>query len=104
LSKVDSIISELEQQRQAIDRAIEALREIGAGREPAKRRGRPPGKKTRGGKRNMSPEGRARIAEAARKRWAELRASRAGATKKTPRKKATAKKREPKPAVEAAGA
>lgn len=42
--------------------------------EPAKRRGRPPGdgKKAR----NMTPEGRARIAAAARARWARFHAER----------------------------
>ena len=96
MNKVESIIAELERQRESILRAIEALSGASS---PVKRRGRPPGsgaakksgRKRRGGKRNMSPEGRARIAEAARRRWAQLRAERAAAAKKVSRKKTTKK-------------
>jgi hypothetical protein len=124
LSDVEGIISELEQQRAAIERALAALREIwgisdGSTTAPAKRRGRPPGRKfsaetrrrmseaqqrrhggkraeevapekatpatkQRGKKRNISPEGRARIADAARRMWA---------TRKRAGKKLAAKKR-----------
>ena len=65
LGHLESVIAQLEQQGAVIDRALEALRRIG-GAGPVKRRGRPPGKKTGG----MSAEGRARIGEAQRKRWA----------------------------------
>jgi hypothetical protein len=41
------------------------------------RRGRPPGK----GRRRMSPEARARIAAAARARWARYRSDKKGAAK-----------------------
>jgi hypothetical protein len=104
LDKVESIISELLQQREAIDRAIGALRDIGGVAAPAKKRGRPPGKKTRGGKRNMSEEGRARIADAARRRWAEMREARG---EKEPAKEAAkkgAKKVAKKKDVESAAA
>lgn len=77
---------ELEKNRTAIDRALAALREIqgGAAVPPVRRVGRPPksasapaapaaapaGKK----RRKLSAEGRARIAEAARARWARVNA------------------------------
>lgn len=43
------------------------------------RRGRPPG--TKGKRRKMSPEARARIAAAAKARWAKYRADKKGASK-----------------------
>ncbi len=43
---------------------------------PAKRRGRPPGSGKK--RRQMSPEGRARIAAAARARWARYHAQQSG--------------------------
>ena len=77
------IISQLERQRTAIDRAIAALQEVGeegfeqaqAGRAPvnqpsgagAAKKG--PAKKT-AGRRTLSAEARQRIAAAQRKRWA----------------------------------
>jgi hypothetical protein len=80
LNDVTRIISDLERQRTAIDRAISALREV-AGRglgntmspstpEPATG-GAPATKK----KRQLSPEGRQRIIDAAKKRWAAKRAA-----------------------------
>jgi hypothetical protein len=74
LKNIEAIVSDLEQQRAAIIRALDALRLVG--QQPApKRRGRPPGTKnppvTK--KRRLSPEGRARIIEATRKRWAAVR-------------------------------
>jgi hypothetical protein len=72
LTDFESIIASLEQQRAAIGRALEALREVrGAGAPAVKKRGRPPG--SRAGarkKRVLSAEGRARIIAAAKKRWA----------------------------------
>jgi hypothetical protein len=78
MKDVSTIISDLEQQRAAIDRAIAALREVG-GVAPAPRKvGRPvgsgkgvPKKKTR----RLSPEGRKRIIDALKKRWAEKKAA-----------------------------
>jgi hypothetical protein len=72
------IIAQLEKQREAIERALAALRGIESTGVPGKRRGRPPGKKKRW---HMSAEGRARIGEAPRRRWAEKRAAEAGAKK-----------------------
>ena len=73
-----SIINELQQRAAAIDRALEALRGVGGvnvAAAPAKRRGRPPGSKnkTPGTKRVLSPEGRRRIIEATKRRWAAVR-------------------------------
>ena len=70
-----SIINELQQRAAAIDRALEAVRGVGGvnvAAAPAKRRGRPPGSKnkTPGTKRVLSPEGRRRIIEATKRRWA----------------------------------
>lgn len=95
MNDVAKIIAELESKRASIDRAIAALREVavvGAAPAPAKRRGRPAKRK-----RNLSPEGRARIAAAARKRWAQKRAADA----KKSGAKGGAKKRGAKAAAEA---
>ena len=86
MKDVDSIISDLEQQRSAIERAIAALREIGGVAAPQPRKvGRPVGsgkavakKKTR----RLSPEGRKRIIEALKKRWAEKKAAEKSSAKK----------------------
>src|SRR6476469_3396890 len=78
LNGVEAIISKLEQQRDAIERALSALRQVDSTPTkavPTKKRGRPPGRRGR-----MSAEGRARIAEATRKRWADKRAADAAAT------------------------
>ena len=89
-----SIIASLEQQRTAIDRALEALRGLGGqiGTQPAtKRRGRPPGS---GRKRVLSPEGRQRIIEATKRRWAAVRnAEKQQAPKKRGGMSAAARKR-----------
>ncbi len=92
MNEIESVISQLEQQRDAIERALAALRDIAPA---AKKLGRPPGKKARGGKGHMSAEGRARIGEATRRRWAEKRAAEAAPGKKTgrPAKKASGGKR-----------
>ncbi len=93
MNDVSSIISQLEQQKAAIDRAIAALREVGP---TGPRPGRP--RKIQGAellkngrkRRRMTAEGRARIAEAAKKMWAAKRAS--GSVKKSATKKARGKK------------
>jgi hypothetical protein len=74
LSEIDAEINRLQQARSALT-AI-----AGSGTVAAAKRGRPKGsvnKKTTGGrrKRNLSPEGRKRIAEAMKRRWAERRAA-----------------------------
>jgi hypothetical protein len=71
---LNEVIEKLEQQRTAIDRALAALREVGgvsvsAAAAPVVRRGRA---KRKGG---MTPEGRKRLSEALKKRWAVKRAA-----------------------------
>ena len=79
MTDLQQIINELEQQKAAIDTALAALRGLtadapqrrGPGRPPGKRGpGRPPKKRS-----NISEEGRQRIAEALRKRWAAKKAA-----------------------------
>jgi hypothetical protein len=94
LNDVNRIISELEQQRAAIDRAIAALREIAAPESSIVDTQAPK-------KRRLSAAARKRIAEATRKRWALKRSvakksasNRPKATRKTakePRKVAIKK-------------
>ena len=86
---LSQIIAGLERQKASIERALEALREVGEGAS-APRRGRPRGsgaapaaKKSRRGR--ISPEGRRRLAEAMRRRWAVKRAA---STARKARKKA----------------
>jgi hypothetical protein len=69
-SDVSSLIIQLQQQRDAIDRALSALRDIGGNTTapvPAKKRGRPPGSK-------FSAEARRRMSEAQKRRYAEKKA------------------------------
>ncbi len=73
LSAIDAEINRLQQARQAVA-ALD-----GASPVPARRRGRPkstptaaaPSAEPRKRKRNLSPEGRKRIQEAMKRRWAE---------------------------------
>ena len=87
MNNVENVISQLETQRSAIDRAISALREV-AGKSPLAKvtalgsNGQPR-------KRHLSPEGRRRIIEATKRRWATKRANRMGTASKrtaTPRR------------------
>ncbi len=85
MNDLDGIISNLERQREAIDKALEALREV-SGTAPApatKRATKKRAAKKRGG---LTAEGRARLSENMRKRWAAKRSgsrSRKGAKRKT---------------------
>jgi hypothetical protein len=90
-------ISQLERQRATIDRAIAALREVESLTPAATVT---PGASRVGGKavkRRMSAEGRKRISEAAKKRWAEKRdaespaAKKGSVTKKMARRKSATK-------------
>jgi len=68
---IHRILAELKAERDRIDEAIAAIGNIGA---PQARRGRPPGTSTtRRRKHKLSPEGRRRISEMMKKRWAEYR-------------------------------
>ena len=89
MSQIANVISELEHQKDAIDRALSALRAIGTS-EPA------PGATNNSagvsrGKRRLSAEGRRNIIAAVKKRWAEKRAAQDGTASKkaAPTKKAT---------------
>jgi hypothetical protein len=74
--EIDKIVADLKKERDRLVRAITAL--VGVGAAPTgKRRGRKPGpkaaatkKKRRGG---ISAEGRKRLSEMMKKRWAERR-------------------------------
>lgn len=73
LAEIDSEIARLQQARRALT-GIAASGTVAA----APRRGRPKGstnKPKAKRKRNLSPEGRKRIAEAMKRRWAERRAA-----------------------------
>jgi hypothetical protein len=77
VNDVENVISKLEKQRSAIDRAISALREVtGSLATEPDAHGKPQRKK-----RHLSPEGRSRIIEATKKRWAAKRKAQAGAPK-----------------------
>ena len=87
MTDLQQIITDLEQQKAAIETALAALRGLstdvpqrrGPGRPPSKRGPeRPPKKRS-----NISEEGRQRIAEALRKRWAAKRAAAKKAAGKT---------------------
>jgi hypothetical protein len=82
MNAIDNIIAQLEEQKAAVERALEALRDFGqtGSITPAKATGKASARK--GG---MTPEGRRRLALAMKKRWA---AKRTGAQAK----KATTKK------------
>ena len=88
MREIGNIIKQLEQQRAAIERAIGALREVSQapGGAPAGVKGKAAPKKRR-----MSPEGRKRIGDAARRRWAALKAEKEageGTAKRRPGRKA----------------
>ena len=90
LSHIASTISELEHQKDAIDRALSALRAIGAS-------GVKPGATNNSagmspGKRRLSAEGRRNIIAALKKRWAVKRAADGNGASKT----SSAAKQKPK--------
>lgn len=67
MSSLAALIRDLEAQRDSIDSALRNLKGLTGAVGP--RGGR------RGGARNMSEEGRQRIADAQRKRWAKIKAA-----------------------------
>lgn len=88
MNDIGGIIASLEQQRAAIERALAALREVSGGAAPAAKRG--PGRPPKSGakpKRVLSPEGRARIIAATKRRWAAVRKAQGLAPKKQTAKK-----------------
>ena len=81
MNDVANVISQLETQRSAIDRALSALREIsGSSATGPDSHG---GTQNKRKKRHLSPEGRRRIIEATKRRWAAARMAQAGAAKRT---------------------
>ena len=81
MNNVENVISQLETQRSAIDRALSALREV-AGKSALATM---PGNDGQRRKRHLSPEGRRRIVEATKKRWAAARRAN-GAGSASPRR------------------
>lgn len=79
---VSRMISEIDAEISRLQQARSALTGIAASGVVAPRRGRPKGSvnktTTAKRKRNLSPEGRKRIAEAMKRRWAERRAATSG--------------------------
>ncbi|MGH9569855.1 MAG: hypothetical protein ACRD4F_09450 [Candidatus Angelobacter sp.] len=65
----ESIITELEAERDRLQQAISALQRSG------NHRGRAGRKATKGGRRHYSAASRKKIADAARKRWAKVKAA-----------------------------
>jgi hypothetical protein len=78
VNDIVNIIKQLEHQRSAIERAILALQDITreTGTKPAAPTATPGATKR---KRRMSPEGRKRIGDAVRRRWAAKKAADAAA-------------------------
>jgi hypothetical protein len=93
MTDLSHIIQDLEQQLDAIDKALTALREVGGARattiSPTKAVGRPR-------KRQMSEAGRKAIGDAARRRWAAQKsaseAANTGTAKRSSKRSATKKK------------
>ena len=73
MSDIAAVISQLETQREAIQRALEALRGISGSSSLSSAKGKAPRSRSR--KRHLSPEGRARIIAATKKRWAAQKAA-----------------------------
>lgn len=91
-SAFNEVISLLQKQRAAIDKAIAALQQVGdegfeepeASTPPAKKTGKKAATKKTARKRTLSPDARKRISDAVRKRWAAAKkGSKKQATKKT---------------------
>jgi hypothetical protein len=68
-----AIVASLERQRDAIEAALSALREVGDVAAPSTPKAGKPARKKRKG--HMSPEGKARLIAALKKRWAAKKAA-----------------------------
>jgi hypothetical protein len=92
VTDINKIISDLERQKEAISRAIAALREIGGGgsstEAPASASA---ASKAAPRKWHLSPAARKRISEATRQRWAAKRIAKSSGVKKRTAKKTAAK-------------
>jgi hypothetical protein len=80
VNNVENVITQLETQRSAIDRAISALQEVAEKSPLAKVTS--PSSNGQPRKRHLSPEGRRRIIEATKRRWAAKRANGTGSVSK----------------------
>lgn len=92
MNDIAKAISQLERQRATIDHAIAALREVEALAPTTQASPGPSKPDKKPAERRMSAEGRKRISEAAKKRWAEKRAAEALPAKKAPPTKKTARR------------
>ena len=71
---MNDVIAKLEEQKSAIERALSALKEIEGSRNESREEERPAPRKVRAKrKRGITPEGRKRLAEAMKRRWAVKR-------------------------------
>lgn len=75
---VRRILSEIDAEIARLQQARSALTGIAGSGTVAPRRGRPTGSVNKTRKRKLSPEGRKRIADAMKRRWAERRAANSG--------------------------
>lgn len=91
MTDLSSIITQLESQRDAIDKALAALRGISGSVTPAPVKAPSAPKKATKKTRTISEEGRMRMAEAQRKRWAAKRAVPTEPTEPVATKKAVKK-------------
>ena len=92
MTALSKIIGALEEQRNALDRALAALRKMGTSAAQDRGAAKPAQKHPTASKKHshMSEEGRRRVAEAQRKRWAAQKKS---ATKKIGSKKHGARRK-----------
>ena len=86
MDDLSSIIADLEQQRDAIDRALAALRAIGV-EQPLKRRGRSPKQSGATKASYAATDGRQRQIEAMRRYWAARKAGGKAVAKKATKRR-----------------
>ena len=91
MSQIANVISELEHQKDAIDRALSALRAIGTSVPKPGATNNSAGVSR--GKRRLSAEGRRNIIAAVKKRWAAIHAGQDGSATKKAASAKKAKKR-----------
>ena len=90
-NSLNEVIKKLEQQRAGIERALAALRDIeGTGLETAAPASAPRGRRKAKRKGGMTPEGRRRLSEALKARWAAKKASAAAPAKAKRKSRLTA--------------
>jgi hypothetical protein len=73
VAEIDAQISKLQQARALLAGTIAPAAQAGRGRPKGSRNAAPAASATKPRKRKLSPEGRKRIADAMKKRWAERR-------------------------------